>query len=369
MLEEQLNDQITPAAPPAPTTLSDYEIRAVRTNIQQAEDNYFLSTILINGYDPPRDPRRFRNDRNLARQILMLVGCEDIVADADRVQFFNHHRTLRITYESPRKMNTAYQNMVSSCIQIRRNGSTPGLRFSKMIPYRCKEQKAAFTSYGMQLKREGAIRAFELAMRDGNLKLYVTRRNGQREMVTPPNDEPMDQDQQAQQQQEDGNRDDNCTICLGSLQTGLIAKTVCSHVFHVRCIRTWNSGTGLRCPTCNTSPNITRADLSCDHCLRQLDDNSDIRELRLSRKCGHLHLHGCQEEHLSTIPQRFPHVPDQYSQFLASMHPGCRQCAAPQDNFVGRDYGAVLARRVIRGRNTTIRSYMPTGEVPDTETN
>ena len=182
----------------------------------------------------------------------------------------------------------------------------------------------------------------------------------------------MDQDQQAQQaqqQQEDGNSDDNCTICLGSLQTGLIAKTVCSHVFHVRCIRTWNSGTGLRCPTCNISPNITRADLTCDHCLSQLDDNFDLRELRLSRKCGHLHLRGCQEEYLSTLPQRFSHVPDQFSQLLTSMHPGCRQCAAPQDNFVGRDYGAVLARRVIRGRNITVQSYMPTGEVPDTEAN
>ena len=197
LLEEQINEnQITPTAPPTPTTLSEHEIRAVRTNIQQAEDNYFLSTILINGYDPPRDPIRFRNDRNLARQILMLVGCEDIVADCDRIHFFNQHRSLRITYDSPRKMHTAYQSMVSSCIQIRRNGSTPGLRFSKMIPYRCKEKKAAFTSYGMQLKREGVIRAFKLVMRDGNLRLQVTRMNGQRETVTPPNeDEPMDQDQ------------------------------------------------------------------------------------------------------------------------------------------------------------------------------
>ena len=129
LLEEQINEnQTTPTTPPTPTTLSEHEIRAVRTNIQQAEDNYFLSTILIN-----------------ARQILMLVGCEDIVADCDRTHFFNQHRSLRITYDSPRKMHTTYQSMVSSCIQIRRNGSTPGLRFSKMIPYRCKEQKAAFT--------------------------------------------------------------------------------------------------------------------------------------------------------------------------------------------------------------------------------
>ena len=84
--------------------------------------------------------------------------------------------------------------------------------------------KAAFTSYGMHLKRQGVIRAFELVMRYGNLKLQVTRMNGQRETVTPPNeDEPMDQEQaqQAQQQQEDGNSEDNCTICLSSLQTGL----------------------------------------------------------------------------------------------------------------------------------------------------
>ena len=376
MLEEQLNDQNTsgaPVAPPAPTTLSEHEVRAVRSNLQQSEDHYFLSTILINGYDPPNDPRRFRNDRNLSRQILMLIGCEDVVADADRVQFFNQYRSLRITYESPRKMNNAYQSMVTSCIQIRRNGSTPGLKFTKMIPYRCKEMKAAFTSYGMHLKRQGVIRAFELVMRDGNLRLQVTRMNGQRETVTPPNeDEQMDQEQPQQapqQQQEDRNSEDNCTICLTSLRTGLIAKTVCSHVFHVRCIRTWNSGTGLRCPTCNISPNITRTDLTCDNCLRQSEDNFDAREMRLSRKCGHLHLRSCQEEYLATLPQRFPHVPDQFSQLCSSMYAGCRQCAAPQDNFVGRDYGAVLAHRVIRGRNVTVQSYMPPGEVPNTVEN
>ena len=376
MLEEQLNDQNTsgaPVAPPAPTTLSEHEVRAVRSNLQQSEDHYFLSTILINGYDPPNDPRRFRNDRNLSRQILMLIGCEDVVADADRVQFFNQHRSLRITYESPRKMNNAYQSMVTSCIQIRRNGSTPGLKFTKMIPYRCKEMKAAFTSYGMHLKRQGVIRAFELVMRDGNLRLQVTRMNGRRETVTPPNeDEQMDQEQAQQapqQQQEDRNSEDNCTICLTSLRTGLIAKTVCSHVFHVRCIRTWNSGTGLRCPTCNISPNITRNDLTCDNCLRQSEDNFDAREMRLSRKCGHLHLRSCQEEYLATLPQRFPHVPDQFSQLCSSMYAGCRQCAAPQDNFVGRDYGAVLAHRVIRGRNVTVQSYMPPGEVPNTVEN
>ena len=85
---------------------------------------------------------------------------------------------MRLSFREPSDMNRNYSYLVRSVSQIRRSGSLPTLRFWKMIPSRFRERQILLQRYAMEKKRSGEIRRFDLVIRNGELKILATNRDG-----------------------------------------------------------------------------------------------------------------------------------------------------------------------------------------------
>ena len=133
-------------------------------------------------------------------------------------------------------------------------------------------------------------------LRNDDLKILATNRDGRRQFLDNPPDEG------AENEQMDTDTDQEtpqCGICLLTLRQGLLSKTMCGHVLHSSCLRTWYAGTSLKCPVCNSTQRIELQDVACTTCrdsvqgLVGYSGRGAEAHLVRSMKCGHVHRSNC----------------------------------------------------------------------------
>ena len=168
----------------------------------------------------------------------------------------------------------------------------------------------------------------------------------------------------------DNDQEPQCGICLTTLRQGLLSRTMCGHVLHSACLRTWYAGTSLKCPVCNSSQRINLHDISCTPCRNSVQgligdgagdgDGSALHveaHLVLSMKCGHVHRPACQASYMATLGTRYQITPTDYLPFLQSIHEGCTVCAGGPNGGPTRDIARIISAPVPRGPH--VSSYMP----------
>ena len=288
---------------------------------QKANDNEIMRTVMLRGFRVPRD-----NDgtRAKARLVLSSIGCEDILATAQKVRFSSNDKILRLTFPTNAATSDAKVWFSQALRQIKESGNHTDINFTIETPERFSRQRRALNEIGHRMKTRREITRYDFIILRGQLWLR-TYAPGQRANLIPcPPDEPMDTGHPSPAP--------SCPICMAEYdQHATQAAYFCGHTFHQNCLATALSSS-TNCPVCRMSPDYTeiiRADCDVCHTFIGEDREHDTSPgWSLSAKCGHLHHQRCAEKYLTDRECPYPPGPAEIS--IIQSNPDMKGCISCQ---------------------------------------
>jgi hypothetical protein len=309
--------------------LSEEMVNRFKKQAQREDDKYFMSTLSIKGFRPDVVGH---NVRQSARNVLRIVGAEDVISYTNKISFKSGNTRMRITFDHPNDLNAAIHTIAKSIKQIKDNGQNPGITFSTLTPPRFGRERDILHEMAEKMKREGQISRYHFVMIKNQLCMKLTK-PGQRDSIlaAPAEAENMgeaeDMEVTDHDQEQAGSR---CPICLGPFDTTQINVYGCGHTFHAACLRS-SLSQSMKCPTCRSIPNQVQLDsIECTGCRNDILDpqsRSSQDHMVLSRRCGHLHLYDCQMSYLNTLEGTYPQTPEGYNDIRTAENiQGCKSC-------------------------------------------
>jgi predicted nucleic-acid-binding Zn-ribbon protein len=303
---------------------TDEMIDRFKKQAQRDDDRYFMSTLSIKGFRPDVVGH---NMRQSARDVLRIIGSEDLIGSVNKISFKSGNTRMRITFDHPNDLNTAIHKLAKSIKQIKDNGQTPGITFSTLTPPRFGRERDILHGMAEGMKRDGQISRYHYVMIRNQLCMKVSK-PGQRDSILSVPVEAEDMDVSDQDQEQAGSR---CPICLGPFDNiTQINVYECGHTFHAACLRS-SLSQSMKCPTCRSIPTQVQLDqIECTGCRNDILDpqsRSNQDHIVLSRRCGHLHLYDCQMSYLNTLEGNYPQTPEGFNDIRTAENiQGCSSC-------------------------------------------
>ena len=333
-LESRLNQNNTTTSPSQHDSLTPEELNRVRANMRKEQDNYFMSTLCIKNYRPPRD-FNINRQRHSARLILQALGAEEILGDVSNVHFSRDGRSLRLTFRSQFTCIESMRYMNTLVSMLKRHNTPIPFKYNQMTPPRFSSQRDNLYRIANEEKRRGNLDRFIFLISNGQLVVKASKK-GHRDWIIYDNTDRGSNTRPTQEQQINNVQQDmeidtpvdqRCTICLNGLEQGKIVITGCRHVFHYACVKT-SMEKNIECPQCKQTLHNADELIKCQKCTDYKNDGEvlDLPQLVLSRKCSHVHYGECMAEFSARHLQQYPDTPDALQTLQDANVQGCQAC-------------------------------------------
>ena len=318
----------------AQQSLSNDALKRIDRKIQAEEDSYFMRTLSLTGFNTNMVKT---NRRYSAREILKIIGSDDIMSSITEVSFSQDKRSMRITFENMTEYNAIIHYLAQNINQIKNSGHDPIISFKMLVPPIFHKERAELNKNAMDMKRHGIIDRFVFVIIKDELCLRVSKKGKRDEVVRLP--PPLDISSSEEEMETENTTTPRCPICLIDFnQDSPISVYRCGHLFHDTCLRISLANT-LKCPACRTIPSDASADnILCNRCPTYTSSS-----LVLTRKCFHLHVDTCQRDYLASLRNEFQNTPAGLEALLADEEvKGC--CACNAEDNLDSQLGKILSR-------------------------
>ena len=292
------------------------------TDRERERDHYYLKSISLRGFSPPKD----EHHRKMARTVLASIGCEDVLSSVEFISFSRDKTDLRLTFFNISDQIYACQWLGDGISRIKRNGHNINITFRTLTPPRFAQDRKKLNEIGMQLKNDGQCKRFYFIIKNNKLLMKIHMPGMPDRIIEAPK----------QQQDMDTDVVVSCPICSDPYSaSSAIAVYQCGHTYHEACLAAVLEGQGLRCPTCREAPqNISTDMVNCEQCTILAVTGPDVRteNLCVSSKCYHVHTLSCQTRYLTSRQADVPSTRETVEQMrLNEQFMGCYTCNQGQD--------------------------------------
>lgn len=302
-------------------------IDRIKKRMQKEDDRYYMSTLVIKGFNPEVVTQNNYGARSTARAVLRIIGSEDVIGFTSKISFKNDNTKMRLTYDHPNDYQAAIHHLSRSIKQIKDAGHNPGILFSTLSPPRFQRERDILQKIAEDMKRDGQIDRFCFVLAKNKLCLKVSKR-GQRDSLIHVPAETEDMEVSVPEEDQAGSR---CPICLSPFDNNTqINVYACGHTFHTPCLRS-SLAQSMKCPTCRSIPHQIQLEIiECIRCRSDILDPQSLcnqDQIVLSRRCNHLHLHDCQTNYINTLEGSFPATAEGYHNITTAENiQGCASC-------------------------------------------
>ena len=286
--------------------LTGYEIRKLKNQILNDDDRYYLQTINIKKFS---EPDLTQSSRFSAKKVLRVDGLEDILYEAEKVQFMraeeeeDRSMSLRLTYPTSIAMGRAMKRIGMVGSELKKKQGRLSLSYNQLTPPRFSKERKKLFEIASKQKKDGLIKSFTFVINKNELMCRTTNTGRAPDIirlapVIEPDVDNMETDNEDENTEADEVPANGCSICNVPMEENC-SRLECGHAAHGNCLKSYMMVTTIRCPVCRNIPVNVRQSLDCKDChddAQSMTDTELESQVRISAKCGHLHLAQCLEK-------------------------------------------------------------------------
>ena len=317
--------------------LSEESLKRIERKMKAEEDSYYMRTLSLTGYNTNMVKA---SRRSSARDILKIIGSEDIMNAITDVSFSQDKSSMRITFPTIAEYNAIIHYLAQNINQIKNSGHDPIISFKMIVPPRFHKVRKDLNMLAREKKREGQIDRWVFVIIKDELCLKVSKKGKRDEILKLP---PTLDISASEDEMETDNSPARCPICLIDFNDDApISVYRCGHLFHSQCLRI-SLANSLKCPSCRSIPAEASMDrVQCNRCSNNIAREDTSSSLLLTRKCFHLHVDSCQRDYLASLTNEFPNTPEGLEALLADESvKGCYSCNGEEP--IDTQLGVILA--------------------------
>ena len=181
LIQTLQNSQIEPDPTPGPSgppaSIPGPEMDKVNKMLNEADNLYFLNTIVLRDFPPPRAGSNFHK----ALAILGSMNCEHLMNAIIKLSLQSN--SLRLTFSSKLQLDRAIEELIFQKSRLPHDHQSKRTMWTRIFPPQYRELVRVAKRQGMQLKSNNSIRSFEVILVNKEVKIKTKKNDGSRETI------------------------------------------------------------------------------------------------------------------------------------------------------------------------------------------